>query len=109
MNMRSSCFDLSAVDWPTVAVRVHYEAGQLANHWGMNVRRLQREFRRQLGITPQRHLSTVRIMRAKALALGNLRTKEISIQLEFRDSAELCRQFRAFFGVSLRTVRKLTT
>src|SRR5436190_20161815 len=93
--------DLTAVPWRPMAAEVHYQSALLAQHWKINLRRLQREFRRQLQTTPQKHLNAVRLKEAQRLARENVRTKDICNQLEFKQASHLCRQVHLQLGTTL--------
>ena len=98
--------DLSTVqNWPEIAAEVHYRAPLLAKYWKINLRCLQRQFRKQLHTTPQKHLNMVRLKEAQRLARQKMRTKEICNQLEFKQVSHLCRQVHAHFGATLGSLR----
>jgi AraC-like DNA-binding protein len=98
--------DLLNVDWNALAALVRYQAPLLARHFNIHPRRLQREFRKQLQTTPQRHLDNIRIEAAKELAMKRVRTKEISFRLGFKRESQLCRQFHVITGVGLKDFRQ---
>ena len=96
---------LSQQNWPQLAAHVQYEAARLAKYWGVSTRTLQREFRKQLRTTPQKHLDLVRIEEVRKLAAQKLRTKEIQVILGFKHAFQVCRGFKAAFGVGLKAYR----
>ena len=98
--------DLSTQSWPELAARVNYQAALLAKHWKVHPRRLQREFRRQLKTTPQKHLDLIRVSEIKELVRQRMRTKEICVRLNYKHESQLCRQVHAIVGVGLKTFRR---
>jgi len=106
MNKTSSRIDLTAQNWPELASDVDYQPSLLARRWKISVRQLQREFRQQLGTTPQKHLDRVRVNQVQALARRKLRTKEIRVRLRYKHDSQVCRHFRAIVGMGLRAFRQ---
>jgi AraC-like DNA-binding protein len=98
--------DLATIDnWPILAAHVHYRANLLARLFKVTPRRLQREFRRQLHTTPQKVLEFERAKAIKELARKHVRTKDIRVLVEYKHDSQVCRQFHAVFGTSLKEFR----
>jgi transcriptional regulator GlxA family with amidase domain len=62
-------------------------------------RRLEREFRRQLKVTPQRYYLNLRLQRARTqLHYTKLSVVEIAVATGFNSSAQFCRSYKAWAG-----------
>ena len=102
--------DLATIDnWAILAADVHYRASLLARLFRVTPRRLQREFRRQMNTSPQRVLDMERAKAIKELARKHVRTKDIRLLVDFKHDSQVCRQFHAVFGTSLKEFREKTS
>jgi len=98
---------LTALDnWPEIAAAVQYRAAELADYLRVGLRKLQRDYRRQLGITPQQHLNQLRSERIKELARQNKRIKEIRAAIHYKQDAQVGRLFVHSYGIPLRQFRQ---
>ena len=62
-------------------------------------RRLEREFRRQLKVTPQRYYLNLRLQRARTqLHYTKLSIVDVAVATGFRSSAQFCRSYKAWAG-----------
>lgn len=62
-------------------------------------RRLEREFRRQLKVTPQRYYLNLRLQRARTqLHYTKLSVVEVAVSTGFQSSAQFCRSYKAWAG-----------
>jgi AraC family transcriptional regulator, glycine betaine-responsive activator len=60
-------------------------------------RRLEREFRRQLKVAPQRYYLNLRLQRARTrLHYTKLSAVEVAVSAGFRSSAQFCRSYKAW-------------
>jgi len=106
VKARSILITLPQVNnWPEIAAEVHYQAAQLAELWNVTPRTLQRQFRKELGTTPQKHLDAVRQTEAEKLIREGARTKEIAAELDYKQTSHFCRQFNNFHGMGARAWR----
>ena len=105
MKTNHVLIDLSSIEWPVLAAEVHYQSSQLAKRLKITPRKLQREFQRQFHTTPRKFLAQTRAGAIKELARQNVRTKDIRMKLEYKHDSEVCRQFHAAFGTSLKQYR----
>lgn len=105
MKTNHVLIDLSSIHWPSVAAEVHYEAAELAKRLKVPLRTLEREFQRQYHTTPTKFLMKTRAKAIKKLARRHIRTKDIRVMLEFKHDSEVCRQFHAVYGTSLKQYR----
>lgn len=76
---------------------------ELADRAGYSPQHLNRIFRRELGVTPLKHLMRLRLERAAALlAEGRLTVAAVARSLGFADAAYFARAFKARYGLSSR-------
>lgn len=83
-----------------LAALARYRVEKLASLCGVTVRRLQRYFTEEEGITPRGWLNEVRQSRGlEQLLLGNS-VKATAFELGYQNPCHFSRDFRNFFGVS---------
>ena len=83
-----------SADWPALAVKAEYQAGQLARRSGLTPRHLQRIFRRQFACSPQDWLNRARLAVAPELLLAGMPVKVVATSLGFKQAAHFCRHFK---------------
>jgi AraC-like DNA-binding protein len=77
------------------------EVSDLAAQAGLSISQLQREFRREFGINPNRYIQEVRIGVARhLLKTTNLSMAAISEKCGYYDQSHFCRQFKSSTGLS---------
>ena len=74
----------------------------LASVAELSVFRLVTVFRREMGISPYRYLSAVRVRKAQELMRGGVPPAIAAIEVGFFDQSHLCRHFRAICGMTPR-------
>ena len=74
----------------------------LASMAELSVFRLVTVFRREMGISPYRYLSAVRVRKAQELMRGGVPPAIAAIEVGFFDQSHLCRHFRAICGMTPR-------
>ncbi|GAA6164445.1 GlxA family transcriptional regulator [Pelagimonas sp. KU-00592-HH] len=80
----------------------------LAHVANMSERSLSRVFRRELGVSPGRYYQILRLARARDLAANTrLSIEEIALRCGFGSSSGLRKAFFRFYGVSVRSFRRL--
>jgi AraC-like DNA-binding protein len=67
---------------------------------GLSVFRLVTVFRRDMGISPYRYLSAVRVRKAQELLRERVPPAVAAIEVGFFDQSHLCRHFRAICGMT---------
>ena len=72
----------------------------LASVAELSVFRLVTVFHREMGISPYRYLSAVRVRRAQELMRNGVPPAIAAIEVGFFDQSHLCRHFRAICGVT---------
>jgi transcriptional regulator GlxA family with amidase domain len=72
----------------------------LASVAELSVFRLVTVFRREMGISPYRYLSTVRVRKAQELMRNGVPPAIAAIEVGFFDQSHLCRHFRAICGMT---------
>jgi len=70
----------------------------LALHVGLDVRTLERHFRRQLRTTPKAWLMSERMGFAPPLLALGLSNKEVAASLCYTCESNFCRDFKRYFG-----------
>lgn len=70
----------------------------LAEQAGLSVFRFVTVFRRQVGVSPYRYLSLVRVRAAQTLLLDGVPPAIVAIEVGFCDQSHLCRHFRTLCG-----------
>lgn len=83
--------------WKVSAATAHYNAKEMANLCNESLRQLQRDFRRQLGCTPQPWLNQQRAIVARDLLLSGLLVKTVAYELGFKQPSHFCRHFKCYF------------
>jgi AraC family carnitine catabolism transcriptional activator len=64
-------------------------------------RRLEREFQRQLNVSPQRYYLNLRLQRARTLLqYTKLSVVELAVATGFKSSAQFCRAYKAWAGAT---------
>jgi AraC-like DNA-binding protein len=81
--------------WEDLAKAARYDAKELAKLCHLSVRQLERDFRRNLGHTPQDWLNEQRIKAAQQLLLFGQPVKVVALELGFKQSSHFCRQFKS--------------
>lgn len=71
---------------------------ELAGQVGLSVFRFATVFRRQVGVSPYRYLSLVRVRAAQSLLLEGIPPAIVAIEVGFCDQSHLCRHFRSLCG-----------
>ena len=66
----------------------------------LSVFRLVTVFRREMGISPYRYLSAVRVRKAQELMRNGVPPAIAAIEVGFFDQSHLCRHFRAICGMT---------
>lgn len=89
------------------AIHAHYSEPiglvDLANVAGVSVRHLIRSFKRHLGTTPHRHLTSIRIQKAREQLQCGASLAETAVASGFADQAHLSHVFRAVMGTTPRS------
>lgn len=81
--------------WRSMAASAQYNSTKLAVLCNLSPRQLQRQFKRQLGCSPQQWLDSERLEAAKGRLLIGDRIKQIAWELGFSDSSHFCHHFKA--------------
>jgi AraC-like DNA-binding protein len=81
--------------WERLAEAARYDAKELAKLCHLSVRQLERDFRRDLGRTPQDWLNEQRIKAAQPLLLSGQPVKVVALELGFKQVSHFCRQFKS--------------
>lgn len=81
--------------WVALTSEARYSALELAKRCNLSERQLQRDFRRELGYSPQEWLDEQRMIAAQQLLLSGHSVKEVSFELGFRQVSHFCRKFKA--------------
>jgi AraC-like DNA-binding protein len=69
--------------------------------------RLAHLFKSQVGVSPQRYLNTIRLVKAKELLeRGGLSIKEIAAEIGIASVSRFCRRFKTTYGVTPNEYRK---
>jgi len=92
--------DQTVERWKELAEAARFNANALAKLCGVSIRQLQREFRQQLGRSPQDWLDERRIISARQLLLAGWRVKAVAFELGFKQHSHFCRHFKEVHGVS---------
>lgn len=83
------------------------EAGEVAARLGVSQRRLERAFRRQLGLTPAAHYRALRLTRAQnLLQQTGLSVQEVAAATGYNALATFSRAYKRRFGVAPSADRK---
>ena len=78
----------------------HYRARELARHYGICVRQLERLFRQHTGTTPQLWLNWLRLRDAALLLSQGMSVKEVAQELGYCQASHFSRQFKQQYGIS---------
>ena|SRR5579859_4668765 len=77
-----------------LAVQANYDSRALARLCKLSTRQLQRQFRRQFGVTPRQWLDEQRLNAAGALLLSGEPVKKVAFDLGFKQTSHFCRKFK---------------
>jgi AraC family transcriptional regulator len=77
-----------------LAIQAQFDVKVLAKLCQLSVRQLERNFRSQLGRTPQDWLNEQRLMAAKRLLRSGEQVKTVASSLGFKQSSHFCRHFK---------------
>ncbi|WP_321807459.1 AraC family transcriptional regulator [Burkholderia sp. BCC1993] len=69
---------------------------------GLSVSRFTARFRGEVGLSPHRYLSLVRVRRAQDLLRAGLAPSVVATEVGFFDQSHLCRHFRRVLGITPR-------
>jgi transcriptional regulator GlxA family with amidase domain len=83
-----------------LAVTARYDAKELARLCHLSVRQLERNFRRELGRTPQDWLNEERIKTSQQLLLSGQPVKVVALELGFKQTSHFCRQFKSLHNLT---------
>lgn len=86
--------EMTRQGWERLAETARYDAKELAKLCHLSVRQLERDFRRDLGRTPQDWLNEQRIKTAQMLLLSGHLVKVVAMELGFKQVSHFCRQFK---------------
>jgi AraC-like DNA-binding protein len=75
-----------------------YRVSKLAEFFGISPRQLRRVFARHAGCSPEGWLREARLQAALRMLPTATSVKQVAYDLDFRHSAQFCRDFRARFG-----------
>jgi AraC-like DNA-binding protein len=75
-----------------------YRVSELAEYFGISPRQLRRVFARHAGCSPEGWLREARLQAALRMLPTATSVKQVAYDLNFRHSAQFCRDFRARFG-----------
>ncbi len=85
---------LRTQDWRQLPAELGYQARRLGEQWEVPSLTLWRAFREVFRISPQRLLNEFRDLKARELARGGVRKKEIVQLLGYKHAAHLSRRLR---------------
>jgi transcriptional regulator GlxA family with amidase domain len=91
---------ISGQSWEDLAVAAHYDARELAKLCHLSVRQLERDFRHDLGRSPQDWLNGQRLKTAQQLLLSGQPVKKVALELGFKQVSHFCRQFKSLNNVT---------
>jgi transcriptional regulator GlxA family with amidase domain len=80
--------------WERLAEAARYDAKELAKLCHLSVRQLERDFRRNLGRTPQDWLNEQRLIVAQQMLQAGAMVKVVALELGFKQVSHFCRQFK---------------
>lgn len=83
-----------------VAQSVKFNARELAKLNQISLRQLQRDFRHQLGRSPQDWLNEQRILAAQHGLRQGDPIKKVAMDLGYKQTSHFCRKFKNFTGVT---------
>ena len=86
--------------WMRLAEAARYDARELAKLCHLSVRQLERDFRRDLGYTPQSWLDEQRIKAAQMPLLSGQPVKMVAMKLGFKQVSHFCRRFKSQFNLT---------
>jgi AraC-like DNA-binding protein len=85
-------------NWEMDSERAHFNVTELARICGVSAGHLRRFLSGKMRQSPQKWLKQQRLEKAKGLLASSLSVKEVAAKLYFADTAQLCHQFKFFFG-----------
>ena len=91
---------LAVQRWEGLAEKTHYRVGDLADACNMSVRHLERQFRQELGRTPQNWLDELRRLAAQQRLLSGDPEKNVASALGFKQESHFCRKFKQWTGIT---------
>jgi len=86
--------------WEQLAESSGYNAKALARLCSLSVRQLERDFRRDLGRSPQDWLNELRIKISQQLLLSGNPVKRVAYELGFKQPSHFCRQFKSRYKLT---------
>lgn len=82
-----------------------FENNELAKHACLSTSQFKKLFKENLGITPQRYITSLRMAKAKALLTHtDTPINIIATRVGYQSASAFSRQFKAFFGYSPKTL-----
>jgi AraC-like DNA-binding protein len=75
-----------------------YSSKELPRLLRVSPRQIQRKFRQELGLSPQKWLNAERIRVAKELLLTGLQVKRVAYQLNFKQVSHFSAHFKKYTG-----------
>lgn len=83
-----------------LATAAHFNCKELAKLNHVSVRQLQRVFHKNFRRTPQEWLNEQRILAVKQALLQGDSVKKVALEMGFKHSSHLCRQFKMLTGTT---------
>jgi len=90
-----------------MAEEVAYDAGKVAEVYGLSVRQLQRLFQSSHGCSPQKWMNDLKVFRAQERLLLGQSVKQIASEMGYRDVSYFCQQFKRLCGMTPSRFREL--
>jgi AraC-like DNA-binding protein len=85
----------------SAAIAVNYDAARLAGRLDITPRTLHRLIVRQVGMSPQKWLLELRLVRAQESLFNAQSVKDVAYSLGFKTQSHFSRLFKQRFGTSL--------
>ncbi|MCH6257827.1 helix-turn-helix transcriptional regulator [Puniceicoccaceae bacterium K14] len=90
---------------PEIAAEAGYNVNKVAESFDITVRQLQRDFKKNLGRTPQDWLNEQRMIAAYQLLQESRSVKEVAFELGFKQVSHFCRKIKTTYGMTPSEIR----
>ncbi|TAL02483.1 MAG: AraC family transcriptional regulator [Verrucomicrobia bacterium] len=87
-------------EWERLAVLAEYAPAKLAALRAVSLRQLERDVKRQFGLTPRKWLDKQRIVAAKEKLITLRSVKCAAMELGFKQASHFCRQFKLEYNLT---------
>ena len=94
---------------PELAAESGYNVNRIAESFDITVGQLQRDFKKNLGRTPQDWLNEQRMIAARRLLCESRSVKEVAFELGFKQVSHFCRHVKKAYGITPTELRNSYT